>query len=141
MKRIAIVYYSGTGNTEALAQSVAKGAKEAGAEIKIIKAGLFSADLLDSYDAVAFGCPAMGSESLEDEVFEPMFNALLPHLEGKPVGLFGSYGWGDGEWMEDWAEVTKDAGAVLVTDPVIALDTPEEEALEAAFSLGTTLAG
>lgn len=141
MKRIAIVYYSGTGNTEALAQSVAKGAKEAGAEIKIIKAGLFSADLLDSYDAVAFGCPAMGSESLEDEVFEPMFNALLPHLEGKPVGLFGSYGWGDGEWMEDWAEVTKDAGAVLVTDPVIALDTPEEEALEAAFSLGTALAG
>ena len=141
MKRIAIVYYSGTGNTEALAQAVAKGAKEAGADIKVIKAGLFSADLLDSYDAVAFGCPAMGPESLEDEVFEPMFNALLPHLEGKPVGLFGSYGWGNGEWMDDWAEVTKEAGAVLVGDPVIALDTPEEEALNAAFSLGTALAG
>ncbi len=141
MKRIAIVYYSGTGNTEALAQSVAKGAKDAGAEIKIIKAGLFSADMLDSYYAFAFGCPAMGSESLEDEVFGPMFVSLLPHLTGKPVGLFGSYGWGNGEWMDDWAEVTKESGAVLVADPVIALDTPEEEALEAAFSLGTALAG
>ncbi|MGD9926526.1 MAG: flavodoxin domain-containing protein [Sphaerochaeta sp.] len=141
MKRIAIVYYSGTGNTEALAQAVAKGAMEAGAGIKVIKAGLFSADLLDSYDAVAFGCPAMGSESLEDEVFEPMFNALLPHLEGKPVALFGSYGWGNGEWMDEWAELTKDAGAVLVADPVIALDTPEDDALGAAFSLGTALAG
>ncbi|MBG0768019.1 flavodoxin [Sphaerochaeta halotolerans] len=141
MKRIAIVYYSGTGNTEALAQAVAKGAKEAGAEIRIIKAGLFSADMLGNYDAVAFGCPAMGSENLEDEVFEPMFDAILPHLSGKPVGLFGSYGWGNGEWMDEWAEVTRESGAVLVADPVIALDTPEEDSLEAAFSLGTALAG
>ncbi|MGE4454795.1 MAG: flavodoxin [Sphaerochaeta sp.] len=141
MKRIAVVYYSGTGNTEALAQAVAKGAKEAGAETKIIKAGLFSGDMLDSYDAFAFGCPAMGSESLEDEIFEPMFNALLPYLSGKRVGLFGSYGWGNGEWMDDWAEVTRDSGAVLAADPVIALDTPEEEEIAAATSLGRALAG
>ncbi len=141
MKRIAVVYYSGTGNTEDLAQAVAKGAQEAGAETKIIKAGLFSSDMLDSYDAFAFGCPAMGSESLEDEIFEPMFNALLPHLSGKLVGLFGSYGWGNGEWMADWAAATRDSGAVFAADPVIALDTPEEQEIAAAISLGRALAG
>ncbi len=140
MKRIAVVYYSGTGNTEALAHAVTEGARQAGAEVKVISAGMFSADMLHSYDAFAFGCPAMGSESLEDEVFEPMYESLLEHLEGKTVGLFGSYGWGDGQWMQQWKETTVQSNAILAADPVIALDTPGPDELARAKALGSALA-
>ncbi len=140
MKQIAIVYYSGTGNTEALAQALAKGVQSTGATTRLISAGLFSADMLDSYDGFAFGCPAMGSESLEDEVFEPMFDSLIPFLSNKKVALFGSYGWGDGQWMQDWAETTEGADAIMAGEPVIALDTPDKEALVAAYQLGIALA-
>jgi len=140
LKQIAIVYYSGTGNTEALAQALAKGVQSTGATTRLISAGLFSADMLDSYDGFAFGCPAMGSESLEDEVFEPMFDSLIPFLSNKKVALFGSYGWGDGQWMQDWAETTEGADAIMAGEPVIALDTPDKEALVAAYQLGIALA-
>ncbi|MCK9599171.1 MAG: flavodoxin domain-containing protein, partial [Sphaerochaeta sp.] len=140
MKKIAVVYYSGTGNTEALADAVVEGVREAGASAAVISAGMFSADMLDSFDAFAFGCPAMGSEGLEDEVFEPMFDSLLEHLGGRKVGLFGSYGWGDGEWMSQWKETTMQSGAVLVSEPVIALDTPDQEARGKAKALGSALA-
>ncbi|NLK04961.1 MAG: flavodoxin [Spirochaetales bacterium] len=139
MKHIAIVYYSGTGNTEALAKAVIEGVTSCNGKTTIIQAGLFSADMLDSYDAFAFGCPAMGSEGLEDEVFEPMFESLLPHLSGRKVVLFGSYGWGDGQWMEDWKQTTLDAKAHLVAPPVIAQDDPDETALASAHQLGVAL--
>ena len=140
MKKIAVVYYSGTGNTEALANALVEGAQESGASVKVISAGMFSSDMLDSYDAFAFGCPAMGSETLEDEVFEPMFESLLEHLTGRKVALFGSYGWGDGEWMRLWKETTVESGAILAAEPVIALDTPDQNALEEAKALGVALA-
>jgi len=140
MKKIAVVYYSGTGNTEALANALVEGAQESGASVKVISAGMFSSDMLDSYDAFAFGCPAMGSEALEDEVFEPMFETLLEHLAGRKVALFGSYGWGDGEWMRLWKETTVESGAILAAEPVIALDTPDQNALEEAKALGVALA-
>lgn len=140
MKKIAVVYYSGTGNTEALANALVEGALESGASVKVISAGMFSSDMLDSYDAFAFGCPAMGSEALEDEVFEPMFESLLEHLAGRKVALFGSYGWGDGEWMRLWKETTVESGAILAAEPVIALDTPDQNALEEAKALGVSLA-
>ncbi len=140
MKKIAVVYYSGTGNTEALANALVEGAQESGASVKVISAGMFSSDMLDSYDAFAFGCPAMGSETLEDEVFEPMFESLLEHLAGRKVALFGSYGWGDGEWMRLWKETTVESGAILAAEPVIALDTPDQNALEEAKALGVALA-
>jgi flavodoxin short chain len=140
MKKIAVVYYSGTGNTEALANALVEGAQESGASVKVISAGMFSSDMLDSYDAFAFGCPAMGSEALEDEVFEPMFESLLEHLAGRKVALFGSYGWGDGEWMRLWKETTVESGAILAAEPVIALDTPDQNALEEAKALGAALA-
>ncbi|MGE4583239.1 MAG: flavodoxin domain-containing protein [Sphaerochaeta sp.] len=141
MKKIAVVYYSGTGNTQALAEALIKGAEQTGATCKVISAGMFAADMLDSFDAFAFGCPAMGSEGLEDEVFEPMFEALLGNLAGKRLALFGSYGWGDGQWMRDWQETTVANGAILAGDPVIALDTPDAEALAQAEELGRALAG
>ena len=94
MSKVAVVYWSGTGNTEMMAQKVAEGAKEAGAEVSVLTCADFSADDVDAYDAIAFGCPAMGAEELEDTEFEPMFSACESKLSGKKIALFGSYGWG-----------------------------------------------
>ena len=110
MSKIAVVYWSGTGNTEAMANEVAEGAKAAGAEVDVLTASEFGADKMDAYDAVAFGCPAMGAEELEDSEFEPMFSDCEGKLGGKKIALFGSYGWGDGEWMRNWVERMKNAG-------------------------------
>ena len=101
MSNIAIVFWSGTGNTEAMADAVKAGAQEAGAEVSVFNASDFSADMVADFDAIAFGCPAMGDEVLEEDEFQPMFDAVLPSLSGKKIALFGSYGWGDGQWMRD----------------------------------------
>ena len=102
MSKIAVVYWSGTGNTEAMASAVAEGVKSKGAEAALLTAAEFSAGQLGEYSAAAFGCPAMGAEQLEESEFEPMFTACEAGLNGKKVALFGSYGWGDGQWMRDW---------------------------------------
>ena len=99
MSKIAVVYWSGTGNTEQMANAVAEGAKEAGAEVSTLTADQFSAAKVAEFDAIAFGCPAMGAETLEEDEFEPMFTGCESALSGKKLALFGSYGWGDGEWM------------------------------------------
>ena len=140
MSKVAIVYWSGTGNTEAMAGSVAEGAKSAGAEVSVFTAADFSADMVDQFDSIAFGCPSMGSEQLEDSEFEPVFNECEPKLNGKKIALFGSYGWGDGEWMRTWEENCRDKGANLVCDSVICQETPDDEALSACRSLGEALA-
>lgn len=139
MKKIAIVYYSGTGNTDLMANAIREGVEAAGSSAKKISAGLFGPDMLDSYDAFAFGCPASGSENLEEDIFEPMFNSVLPHLAGRRVALFGSYGWGDGEWMRCWEESVKERGAILAGESLITQDTPDNKALEAARALGRSL--
>ena len=139
MKNIAIVYYSGTGNTELLADAVREGVVSVGSSAKKINAGLFGVDMLDSYDAVAFGCPASGAENLEEDIFEPMFEALLPHLAGKRIALFGSYGWGDGEWMRSWEQRVKEAGATLVAKSIITMDSPDADALVRAREMGKAL--
>ena len=141
MSKVCVVYWSGTGNTEAMANLVAEGAKAAGAETDIFTAGEFSADQASAYDALAFGCPSMGSEELEDTEFAPMFQGVLGSLAGKNVGLFGSYGWGDGEWMRTWQQDVRDAGIDLVSDGVIANEAPDDEAAEACRGLGASLAG
>ena len=97
MRKIAVVYWSGTGNTEAMAGAVAEGVKEKGGEAVVLTAGEFDPSMIASFDGFAFGCPSMGAEQLEDSEFEPMFDACKSSLAGKPVALFGSYGWGDGE--------------------------------------------
>ena len=102
MSKVAVVYWSGTGNTEIMANKVAEGAKAGGAEVEVFEAEGFSADKMDEFDAVAFGCPSMGCEELEDTIFEPMFASCESKLQGKKIALFGSYGWGDGEWMQTW---------------------------------------
>ncbi len=139
MSKIAVVYWSGTGNTEAMAQAIAEGAKNAGAEAELLGPGEFSG--FDGYGAVAFGCPAMGEEELEEGEFEPMFADLEGALDGRKIALFGSYGWGDGEWMRSWCDRCVKAGAGLYDkEGLIANESPDEAALDACRALGKALA-
>ena len=140
MSKVAVVYWSGTGNTEAMAHFVAEGAKEAGAEVSVFTAAEFSADKMDEFDAIAFGCPSMGAEQLEESEFEPMFSDCEAKLGGKKIALFGSYGWGDGEWMRTWEETCKNDGAVMACDFVICNEAPDADAETACTDLGKALA-
>jgi len=140
MSKIAVVYWSGTGNTAAMAAAVEEGAKEAGAEVTVFTATEFDASVMDSFDAIAFGCPSMGAGALEDGEFAPMFEACEAKLSGKKIALFGSYGWGDGEWMRNWEEQCKNDGAVLACDFVICNESPDDEAVAACKALGAALA-
>ena len=135
MSKTAVVYWSQTGNTEAMAKAVAEAA-----EAELLTAAEFSTDKLNAFDAVAFGCPAMGAEVLEEEEFQPMWDAVKPNLNGKKIALFGSYGWGDGEWMRNWEEEAKSAGADLIADGLMANEAPDEDALNACKALGEALA-
>ena len=140
MSKVAVVYWSGTGNTEEMANKVAEGAKAAGAEVEVISADDFDGTDISSFDGVAFGCPAMGDEVLEDTEFEPMFDGCKDALKGKNIALFGSYGWGDGEWMRNWEERAKNDGATLVGgEGLIVNETPDDEALEKCAALGAEL--
>ena len=140
MSKIAIVYWSGTGNTEAMANAVADGAENAGAAVTKHTADEFSASMVDDFDAIAFGCPSMGAEQLEESEFEPMFTDCESKLSGKRIALFGSYGWGDGEWMRTWEDTCRDAGANLVCESVICMEAPDDEAEANCRSLGASLA-
>ena len=113
MSKVAVVYWSGTGNTEAMAMTVAEGAKSKGAEVSIIPAAEFTAEQIGNYGAIAFGCPSMGAEQLEES---------------------------GGEWMRSWESRCGDAGANMVCDSVICNETPDDEALSACRELGAALA-
>ena len=139
MRKIAVVYWSGTGNTAAMAHIIADSAKNAGAEVSLLTAAEFSAPMLEDFNAVAFGCPSMGVEQLEEEEFEPMFAACEPMLSGRKLALFGSYGWGDGEWMRAWEETCRERGAKLVCDSVICMEEPDDDATAACRALGQAL--
>ncbi|WP_298581159.1 flavodoxin domain-containing protein [uncultured Olegusella sp.] len=134
MSKLAVVYWTMTGNTEAMAQAVADGATDA----DVIAVADFSADRVADYDAFAFGCPAMGAEELDTDEFEPVWDECCPEFGDKPVGLFGSYDWGTGEWMETWKSHAEEAG-VQVIDTVIANLEPDDDAIEALKNLGAKL--
>ena len=140
MSKVAVVFWSGSGNTQAMADAVAAGAQEKGADVSVFDPADFSADMVSQFDGIAFGCPAMGAEVLEEAEFDPMFTDVEGSLMGKKVGLFGSYGWGDGQWMRDWEERTKGDGAMLVADGVMANEAPDDAALDACKALGAALA-
>ena len=132
--KTAVIFWSGTGNTEAMAQAVAE---SAGAELFSVSD--FSGNTED-YDAIAFGCPAMGAEVLEENEFEPFFTGIEDKLNGKKIALFGSYGWGDGEWMRNWEDRVKSDGAVLIGgEGVMANETPSDEELAKCAELGKML--
>lgn len=140
MSKVAVVYWSGSGNTEMMAGAVADGAKKKGTDADLIYCTDFSADKVSAYDAIAFGCPAMGAEVLEESEFQPMFDEVAPALKDKKIALFGSYGWGNGEWMESWEQSCKDAGAVLAAESVMCNNTPDDEGLLNCETLGEALA-
>lgn len=140
MSKVAIVFWSGTGNTQAMADAVASGAKDAGAEVNVWGPSEFGKDKVAEYDAIAFGCPAMGAEVLEETEFDPMFSDVEGSLSGKKIGLFGSYGWGDGQWMRDWEDRCRASGATLASDSVMANNAPDDDALDECKALGRALA-
>lgn len=141
MSKVAIVYWSGTGNTEAMADLVAQGVRAAGAEAHILTASEFNASRVDDYDAFAFGCPAMGNEELEDGEFLPMYDEVEPVVaaSGKKCVLFGSYEWAEGEWMELWEQRAEEAG-LNVVETTIAYDYPDDEASADCVRVGSLLA-
>ena len=140
MSKIAVVYWSGTGNTESMAGFLEEAAKAAGAEVEIMEAGDFTPEMVEHFDRIAFGCPAMGDEELEESEFAPMFEAVEPELSGKEIALFGSYDWGDRTWMDTWKESCEKVGAVLVCDPVTANNEPDDEAKEKLKDMAKKLA-
>ena len=138
MSKVAVIYWSGTGNTEAMANAVAEGAKAAGAEVDLLTCEAVNG--VDGYDAIALGCPAMGSEKLEDSEFLPMLESVEPALPGKKVVLFGSYDWGTGEWLENWEARCAEKGIVLAAESVKANNAPDDAALAACKALGAGIA-
>ena len=140
MSKVAVVYWSGTWNTQMMADAVADGAKGAGAEVTLLTASEFGKDKVSGYDSIAFGCPAMGAEVLEEAEFDPMFSEVETSISGKKVALFGSYGWGDGQWMRDWEDRCSTAGINLATESVTANNAPDDDAIEQCKALGAALA-
>ena len=133
--KTAVIFWSGTGNTEAMANAVAEGAG-----VSAVQVSAFSGDVAE-YDALALGCPAMGAEELEDGEFEPFFSGIESKISGKKIALFGSYDWGDGEWMRLWADRVKAAGAEVVGgEGLICNNTPDDDALAKCRELGKQLA-
>ena len=133
----AVIYWSGTGNTAAMASAIAAGMGE-GTELYSVDQ--FTGDIAD-YDKIAFGCSAMGDEVLEEAEFDPFFTSIEGKLGGKKVALFGSYGWGDGQWMRDWAQRAQDDGAQLFSEEgLICNETPDDDVQAACRKLGADLA-
>lgn len=139
MAKVLVVYVSTTGNTEKMANAIADGAKDAGADVALKTVGESSVSELANYDVIAFGSPAMGAEVLEEAEMEPFFSEAIGNLKGKKVAIFGSYDWGDGEWLRVWEERVKDGGAVFV-DSLKAHLEPDNDAIEECKKFGAKLA-
>ena len=140
MKKLAIVYWSGTGNTEQMAKAILEGMQQAGADAQCFEVDQFSAADMKNFDGFAFGCSAMGEEVLEESSFEPFFVEAEKSLKDVPVALFGSYGWGGGAWMEAWVERTRNAGAKVFNDGLIVENAPQDDDLASCRQLGAEFA-
>lgn len=140
MKKTAVIYWSGTGNTETMANAIADSMRAAGADCAVLTPDTVDAGGLDALEAVALGCPAMGAEELEETEFAPMFASIKEKLGGKAVALFGSYGWGDGEWMRSWEKDCDDAGISLVCESITCCEAPDDDVLAACQAMGRKLA-
>jgi len=141
MSKAAVIYWSQTGNTQQMAQAVADGITQSGMECDLLEVSAVTPEQALEYEKLALGCPAMGAEVLEESEFEPFFTQLEGQLGGRKMALFGSYGWGDGQWMRDWVERTQNAGANLVGEEgLIVNEVPDADALEACKQLGAKLA-
>ena len=141
MSNLAVIYWSMTGNTQAMAEAIAQGAREADAGVDVFSVDQVTVDQAAEYDKLALGCPAMGAEVLEEAEFDPFFTALEGRLGGKRVALFGSYGWGDGQWMRDWVQRAGQAGAnVYEGEGLILQEAPDEDGLAKCREFGSGFA-
>ena len=140
MSKVSVVYWSQSGNTQAMAEAVAAGITEAGKEAEVVYVSDVNVADLTAEKAFALGCPAMGAEVLEEGEFEPFMESIDGSISGKTIALFGSYGWGDGQWMREWQERTEKAGAVLCGEGLIVNEAPDEAGLESCRALGARLA-
>ena len=138
MSKVAVIYWSSTGNTEAMAEAVKEGAEAAGAQVDLLTCDQVGS--VSAYDGVALGCPAMGDEELDQDEFQPMWDSIKDSLAGKKVVLFGSYDWGEGDWMRSWEEDAADAGITLAAEGLIVNNTPDDEGLAQCRDLGKTVA-
>ena len=140
MSKAILVFWSGTGNTEAMADAIAKGVRDAGADLTVLNVSDADAGKAAAFDKILLGCPAMGAEVLEESEFEPFFTELETKLSGKKVALFGSYGWGDGEWMRLWEERVNDSGAVLFETGLMVNEAPDIRGLADCEAFGKRFA-
>lgn len=141
MDKIYVIFWTQGGNTQAMAEAVAEGIREGGKEAEVTYVGRVSADVLKDQPVFALGCPAMGAEVLEESEMEPFVAEVEAFAAGKKIGLFGSYGWGDGEWMRDWVDRMNGAGATVVGgEGVICQEAPDDEAVSNCKALGKQLA-
>lgn len=140
MGKTAIIFWTGTGNTEQMANAVYEGAKEVNADTQLFNVSQISAEEAMEYDNLILGCPAMGAEELEEGEFEPFFSELEGNIKDKNVALFGSYGWGDGEWMRLWEDRVREGGGKIICDSVIVNEAPDDEGVELCRNLGKTAA-
>ena len=142
MSKITVVYWSQSGNTQAMAEAIGKGITQGGKEAEVVEVGSISADALKDAPVFALGCPAMGAEVLEEDEMEPFVTEVEGFASGKSIALFGSYGWGDGQWMRDWVERMTGAGATVVGgEGLICQEAPDDSALAECEALGKQLAG
>jgi flavodoxin I len=139
MKKISVIYWSGTGNTEAMAKAVAEGAKNEETEVALLHVSEAKEANITAADAIALGCPSMGAEMLEESEMEPFVASIEPLVSGKPLALFGSYGWGNGEWMQDWVGRMGQCGAKVLGEGLIIRDTPDDQGLADCKALGNIL--
>jgi len=140
MEKIAVIYWTGTGNTRTMAESIAEGINSAGAAAELFNVSEITPDKTMNFDKLVFGCPSMGAENLEESEFEPFFSKLEASLGGRKVALFGSYGWGDGQWMRDWSSRTTSTGARLFEEGLMAHETPDSESIATCHNFGARFA-
>ncbi|KNF07065.1 flavodoxin [Gottschalkia purinilytica] len=139
MKKLTIIYWSGTGNTEEMAKLIEQGAKEGGAETRLVNVSEATIEDVEQADIVALGSPSMGAEVIEEQEMEPFVESIEGIVNDKIVGLFGSYDWGTGEWMENWVERMNGCGAKVVGDGCIVNLSPEGEEAEKCKAYGKSL--
>lgn len=130
MKKVAVIYWSGSGNTETMAKAIVKGLNEINVDYDVYFVSDFNAELTKDYDALILGCPAMGAEVLEECEFQPVYDEMKSFLTGKQVALFGSYGWGSGEWMQSWEDDITENGAILFEKGLIINEMPDDSELD-----------
>lgn len=140
MSKVFVVYWSGTGNTERMATRIGEGILNGEKEAIVADVSDVNPDDLKDIPAFALGCPSMGDEELDSDM-DDFVEKITKFAQGKKIGLFGSYGWGNGEWMQAWEDRLKNAGAEIVLEHgIICLDAPDDDTLEQCFELGKNLA-